>query len=409
MHVQTLANKYDVVVVGGGMVGASFALNLAQKINDCEYSILVVEAVDSKNSDQQSSFDSRSTALSFGSRQILENMNLWPAIKQIVEPIVEIQVSDRGHFGGTTLSSAEQGVEALGYVIENRELGSILNQAMRDSDGVSLLVPASITQMKPCQSGMELTVGVAGHLTKISAKLVVLAEGGRSSACEDLGIDKTKTNYGQHAIITNVAFERPHSGVAFERFTESGPLAVLPLSDFQRLNRAALVWTVLESSLEELLRCDEETFMSMLTQHFGKRLGKVLQIGQRVTYPLSLTLAKEQVRPGLVLLGNVAHTLHPVAGQGLNLALRDSAALVRQLFKAKQQQTAPGEMKILQAYQESQNQDQFESVLFTDQMVKLFSNNKSNRLAIRKLGFLSLELVPSVRARFTQSAMGLKP
>ena len=149
--------------------------------------------------------------------------------------------------------------------------------------------------------------------------------------------------------------------------------------------------------------------MSILTQHFGKRLGKILQIGQRVTYPLSLTLAKEQVRPGLVLLGNVAHTLHPVAGQGLNLALRDSAALVRQLFKAKQQQTAPGEMKILQAYQESQNQDQFESVLFTDQMVKLFSNNKLNWLAIRKLGFLSLELVPSVRARFAQSAMGLKP
>ena len=150
MQVLTLATQYDVVVVGGGLVGASFALNLSQQINESVYSILVVEAVDSINFDQQPSFDSRSTALSFGSRQIFETMNLWSAITPLVEPIVEIQVSDRGHFGRTTLSSAEQGVEALGYVIENRELGSLLGEAMQASSGVSLLAPATITQIKPC-------------------------------------------------------------------------------------------------------------------------------------------------------------------------------------------------------------------------------------------------------------------
>ena len=408
MHVQALETQYDVVIVGGGMVGTTFALNLAQKINDCDYSILVVEAVDSKNLDQQPSFDSRSTALSFGSRQIFEDMNLWSTIKQVVEPIIEIQVSDRGHFGGTTLSNVEQSVEALGYVIENRELGNVLREAMQASAGVSLLVPASITQMKPRQSGMELTVTGSEGSTKLSAKLVVLADGGRSSIRETLGIGQSKTDYGQHAIITNAAFERPHSGVAFERFTESGPLAILPLSDFQESNRGALVWTVSESSREELLRCDEETFRSVLTHHFGDRLGRILQIGKRVAYPLSLTLAKEQVRPGLALLGNVAHTLHPVAGQGLNLSLRDSAALVRHLVKAKQQQIAPGEMKILQAYQESQIQDQLESVMFTDQTVRFFSNNQLHFLALRKLGLLSLELLPSLRGRFARSAMGLK-
>ena len=409
MQVQTLATQYDVVVVGGGLVGASFALNLSRQINDSAYSILVVEAVDSINFDQQPSFDSRSTALSFGSRQIFETMNLWSAITPLVEPIVEIQVSDRGHFGRTTLSSAEQGVEALGYVIENRELGSILGEAMQASSGVSVLAPATITQIKPGRSGMELTVAREEQLTKLSAKLVVLADGGRSSICESLGIDQTKTDYGQHAVITNVAFERPHSGVAFERFTESGPLAVLPLSDFQKSNRGSLVWSVSESSREELLNCDEEIFRSMLTQYFGERLGRIMQIGKRVAYPLSLTLAREQVRPGLVLLGNVAHTLHPVAGQGMNLALRDSAALVRQLVIAKEQQVDPGEVKNLQAYLESQNQDQFESVLFTDQMVKLFSNNQWGQSAIRKLGLLGLELMPSMRSRFARSAMGLKP
>lgn len=409
MQVQNTATQYDVVVVGGGLVGASFALNLSQQINDSAYSILVVEAVDSTNFDQQPSFDSRSTALSFGSRQIFETMKLWPAITPLVEPIIEIQVSDRGHFGRTTLSSAEQGVEALGYVIENRELGDVLGRAMQTSSGVSLLAAATITQIKPCRSGMELTVAREEQLTKLSAKLVVLADGGRSSICEGLGIDQTKTDYGQHAIITNVAFERPHSGVAFERFTESGPLAVLPLSDFQKSNRGSLVWTVSESSREELLSCHEETFRSMLTQYFGERLGRIMQVGKRAAYPLSLTLAKEQVRPGLVLLGNVAHTLHPVAGQGLNLALRDSAALVRQLVIAKEQQVDPGEVKSLQAYLESQNQDQFESVLFTDQTVKLFSNNQWGQSAIRKLGLLGLELMPSIRSRFARSAMGLKP
>lgn len=409
MQVQTTATQYDVVVVGGGLVGASFALNLSQQINDSAYSILVVEAVDSTDFDQQPSFDSRSTALSFGSRQIFETMKLWSAITPLVEPIIEIQVSDRGHFGRTTLSSAEQGVEALGYVIENRELGDVLGRAMQTSSGVSLLAAATITQIKPCRSGMELTVAREEQLTKLSAKLVVLADGGRSSICEGLGIDQTKTDYGQHAIITNVAFERPHSGVAFERFTESGPLAVLPLSDFQKSNRGSLVWTVSESSREELLSCHEETFRSMLTQYFGERLGRIMQVGKRAAYPLSLTLAKEQVRPGLVLLGNVAHTLHPVAGQGLNLALRDSAALVRQLVIAKEQQVDPGEVKSLQAYLESQNQDQFESVLFTDQTVKLFSNNQWGQSAIRKLGLLGLELMPSIRSRFARSAMGLKP
>ena len=336
-------------------------------------------------------------------------MKLWSAIAPLVEPIVEIQVSDRGHFGRTTLSSAEQGVEALGYVIENRELGGVLSEAMQASSGVSLLAPAKITQIKPCQSGMELTVARDEQLTRLSAKLVVLADGGRSSICKSLGIDQTQTDYGQHAIITNVAFEKPHSGVAFERFTESGPLAVLPLADFQGSNRGSLVWTVSEPSREELLSCDEEIFRSRLTQYFGERLGRILQIGQRVAYPLSLTLAREQIRPGLVLLGNVAHTLHPVAGQGLNLALRDSAALVRQLVSAKAQGVSPGEMKILQAYLELQNQDQSESVLFTDQTVKLFSNDQWAQRAIRKLGLLGLELVPSVRSRFAQSAMGLKP
>ena len=314
MQVQNSATQYDVVVVGGGLVGASFALNLSQQINDSAYSILVVEAVDSSNFDQQPSFDSRSTALSFGSRQIFETMNLWSAITPLVEPIIEIHVSDRGHFGRTTLSSAEHGVEALGYVIENRELGHVLGEAMRASSGVSLLAPAAITQIKPCRSGMELTVAREEQLTKLFAKLVVLADGGRSSICESLGIDQTKPIMASMRSLPMSRLRSPILGLPSSVLPSLVRLRFCRLQTFRGQTGVARL-DYLRTFPEELLSCDEEIFRSRLAQYFGERLGRILQIGQRVAYPLSLTLAREQIRPGLVLLGNVAHTLHPVAGK----------------------------------------------------------------------------------------------
>ena len=209
---------------------------------------------------------------------------------------------------------------------------------MQASSGVSLLAPAKITQIKPCQSGMELTVARDERLSRLSAKLVVLADGGRSSICKSLGIDQTQTDYGQHAIITNVAFEKPHSGVASSVLLSLAACgsAACRLSG---VKPGSLVWTISEPSREELLSCDEEIFRLRLTQYFGGRPGRILQIGQRVAYPLSLTLAREQIRPGLVLLG-MAHTISGGRARSEPCPAR-LCGLVRQLVSAKAQGVSP--------------------------------------------------------------------
>ena len=398
--------QYDVVVVGGGMVGASFALDLARSCADADLSLLVVEAIALGNQSKQPSFDARSTALAWSSRAIYGDMGLWSALEAVVTPIKEIEVSDKGHFGVTHLDHAEQSASALGYVIENREPGAVLNSALEQSQQIELLAPATIDLAKPTAGGMAITIASEGSTNVVDAKLVVLADGGRSPICSQLGIKQTRKTYNQNAVITNIAVANDHCNVAYERFTESGPLAVLPLSKYENQSRASLVWTVTAGEEQQLLECEDQAFITQLAAQFGSRLGNIEKVGQRFSYPLALSEAKEQIRPGLVLLGNVAHTLHPVAGQGLNLALRDSAALVKTLVQAVAHGQSPGEMKVLQAYLDQQSPDQQQAILFTDQMTALFSSGEVGKVLLRKAGLLSLDLMPTLRQEFARKAMG---
>ena len=401
-------NFYDLVVVGGGMVGASFCCALEQALGETPLSILVIEAISpNANSAKQSSFDARSTALSFGSRKFLEGIGLWQALDDAVSAIHEIQVSDRGRLGCVEINRDEQGVEALGYVVENKRLGQVLNARLNESGKINLLCPALVSSVKATEKGMLLGLNHGDTETSVDASLVVLADGGKSPVCEQLGIEQSIERYDQHALIANIVLEKPHQHVAFERFTDTGPLAVLPLQLIDGKNRGSLVWTLSVEQAAQYREMNEEKLLPLLQERFGYKLGKILEIGQTFVYPLSLSIAKEQVRPGLALLGNVAHSLHPVAGQGLNLALRDTRALVDVLINAKQRDLGLGEMNVLLEYVARQQADQATTTQFTHNITKLFSSNNEAKVWLRKFGLVALELLPTLRRSLAERAMGL--
>ena len=408
MQISKPDNFYDLVVVGGGMVGASFCCALEQALGETPLSILVIEAISpNANSAKQSSFDARSTALSFGSRKFLEGIGLWQALDDAVSAIHDIQVSDRGRLGCVEINRDEQGVEALGYVVENKRLGQVLNARLNESRKINLLCPSLVSSVKATEKGMLLGLNHGDTETSVDASLVVLADGGKSPVCEQLGIEQSIERYDQHALIANIVLEKPHQHVAFERFTDTGPLAVLPLQLIDGKNRGSLVWTLSVEQAAQYREMNEEKLLPLLQERFGYKLGKILEIGETFVYPLSLSIAKEQVRPGLALLGNVAHSLHPVAGQGLNLALRDTRALVDVLINAKQRGLGLGEMNVLLEYVARQQADQATTTQFTHNITKLFSSNNEAKVWLRKFGLVALELLPTLRRSLAERAMGL--
>ncbi len=406
MRVETAQAHYDVVIVGGGLVGASFACMLADQLAATPVKILVTEAIESLQA--SSSFDARTTALSYGSQQLYARLGLWEALAAYATPIHKIHVSDRGHFGAARIDQAEVGVEALGYVAENQHLGVVLTQALQDVEAIDYLCPAKITQMLPTPEGMQVQLqGRTGAAQSISAGLVVLADGGKSSLSASAGIRQQVTEYEQSAIIANVAFSDEHRNIAYERFTDSGPLAVLPLRELQGESRGALIWTVSQDDAKAMMELQDAQFLEALQARFGHRLGMFTKIGARACYPLRLTVANEQVRPGLVLLGNVAHSLHPVAGQGLNLALRDADVLAHTLLRAYTQGQQFGQMSVLQNYLAAQSDDQLLTTRFSHYTTRLFSNKHPALVWARKFGLFSIDLVPLFKRSFARQAMGL--
>jgi len=407
MQISKPNKSYDLVVVGGGMVGASFCCALEEAMGENPLSILVIDAIlPNAYSSKQSSLDARSTALSFGSRKFFEDIGLWQTLGDAVSAIHEIQVSDRGRLGSVEINRNDQNVEALGYVVENKKLGQVLSTRLNKSEKIEFLCPALVSSVKAAETGMLLGLHHGDSQTSIDASLVVLADGGKSPVCEQLAIARSLERYDQYALIANIVFEKAHQHIAFERFTDTGPLAVLPLKSIDGKNRGSLVWTLSAEQAAQYRELGEE-LLPLLQERFGYKLGKILEIGETFVYPLSLSIAKEQVRPGLALLGNVAHTLHPVAGQGLNLALRDARALVDVLISAREQGLGLGEMNVLLKYVARQEADQATITQFTHNIIKLFSSNNEAKVWLRKFGLVAIELLPTLRRGLAERAMGL--
>ncbi|NOX69485.1 MAG: 2-octaprenyl-6-methoxyphenyl hydroxylase [Gammaproteobacteria bacterium] len=394
-----METDYDVVVAGGGMIGTSFALALAP----LGLRVAVVEAV-ARAAAEQPSFDERSTALSRSSQRMFTAMGLWDEIKAAATPIHNIHVSEKGRFGFSHIDAEEQGVEALGYVVINRVLGEVLQAALEKQETVDLICPARITAVKSGEQKSVVRVDQEGSTRKLSCRLVVAADGARSSVREMLGISAQHRDYGQHAIVGNVLTEKAHANRAFERFTEAGPLAMLPIAD----DRAAFVWIVQSAEVENVLAMDDAEFTERLQEGFGLRLGRFSKVGVRAAYPLGLSKANGLVVKRGVLIGNAAHGLHPVAAQGFNLGLRDVAALSDCIADARVgADVDPGSHCILEEYADWRRADQGKLVQFTDGIVRLFGSNVPAVRTLRNIGMLGFDVIPGVRTLFAKHTMGL--
>ena len=333
-----MKQHYDIVIVGGGMVGASLACALLPASEKLDLNIAVIEAFPLPEANDlvyQPSYDSRATALAYGARTIYELMGIWDTLREHLSPIEHIHVSDRGRFGATRLHAEDEHVAALGYVVENHWLGRVLLDRLQQPDAgrVDFICPAEVTDIVPGAEQMGLSVKLDEQVHDLTAELVVMADGGRSELRERMGIGYTQEAYGQHAVIANISPDRPHAGVAYERFTDSGPMALLPLEDEGGRHRCGLVWTVPDEMADEILGLDDAEFIERVHERFGYRAGCFVHVGERHAYPLKLSIADEQVRAGLAVLGNAAHALHPIAGQGYNLALRGVVALADQIIE----------------------------------------------------------------------------
>ncbi|HSN72274.1 MAG TPA: 2-octaprenyl-6-methoxyphenyl hydroxylase [Steroidobacteraceae bacterium] len=392
-------SRADVIVAGGGLVGASLALALA----GCGFDVELVESLPFGSSEQPS-FDERTTAISNGTRRVFEALGVWPLMARAATPIRRIHVSDRGRFGFARIDAAEQGVHALGYVLPNRVMGAALWRRLEQTR-VRVLAPARITGSTVEPDYRSLAVQLADRDDELRARLVIAADGTRSVVRETAGVGASTWEYDQTAVVTNVATQRFHDYVAYERFTDTGPIAVLPLSD----GRCGIVWTLTPQRASDVMALPDEQFTAELQEAFGQRLGRFVKVGVRHAYPLALTRADEHIASRLAVVGNAAQGLHPIAGQGFNLGLRDAASLAEVLVDAHRELGAafdPGSPQVLERYRSWRLEDRKRIVAFTDGLVRAFSNPFGPVKLFRNLGMLLFDLSPGAKRALSRLSLG---
>lgn len=385
--------QFDVVIAGGGMAGSLLAWCLSQAWP--HWRIAIIERQAKAQNSVPASFDSRSIALAAGSANLLQRWGLWPDLVANACPLKQIWVSDRGHFGKTRLTAAEYQQTALGQVLEVEHLGNLLSDRLAKQGGITFFQPDYISAVSPTINSQQIQLNSGAAL---SAKLLVIAEGGLSQTRQLAGFSVSSDDYQQTAIIANLALAQSHQHTAFERFTEQGPIALLPLSG----QRYSLVWTVYREAAADVLALDDAGFTAAIQQAFGYRAGIFTGAGARATYPLTLRRPDAIVRQRTALLGNSLHNLHPIAGQGFNLAIRDIQAMLLALDNA----SDPGRYPVLRQYQQLREQDIKRVVWFTDALVRGFSNNSRLVALARNTGLAAMLLCDPLKRPLAMQAMG---
>jgi len=391
--------KTDIVIAGGGLAGAS----LAAALRDTDIRVTVVEAFPI-DSDQQPSFDERLVALTWTSRRIFHGIGVWSQIAEVdASPIQSIHVSNRGHFGMTELSVADlkgdAGAEALGYLVPNRVIGRALHDSVAASPNVEIQCPARVVDARPQSDGIVVETDQG----TLEARLLIIADGGRSALARSLGMTARGRQYRQQALVSVVSCDRPHQQRAYERFTTDGPLALLPASS----NRFALAWTVPPAHGAHLCELDDAAFLQQLQRTFGHRAGRFADVGARKLYPLSLNTLTSPVAERAVAIGNAAHTVHPVAGQGFNLGLRDVAQLSEMIFDTMSMGKDPGHSHLLRRYAEARRGDTQKVARLTDGLLQGFSSEFVPLALLRNSGLSLINILPPIKRRLLNETMGL--
>ena len=389
--------QYDVVIAGGAMAGATLAIAL-DKLSRGRLKVAVVEAV-APRLDRHPGYDARSIALSFGSAKILREIGIWPPFAEVATPISHIHVSDRGHAGIVHIDADEQAVAALGYVVELADAGALLHHKLAALESVDLLCPAVITDISRSQDVVTLTLDQG---RKIAGRLLVTADGALSSCCDMLGIGRTDHDFDQVAVIANITTAEAHQGRAFERFTPSGPLALLPMSE----GRSSLVWCIRPEQQDEVMGWSDEQFLAELQQVFGWRLGRLVRTGARCAYPLLLRQAQRLTSHRVAVVGNAAQTLHPIAGQGFNLGLRDVMTLAEEIVRGSAKGGDAGRATLLSRYRRRRTPDREATIGMTAGLVSLFASDSLPLVIGRNSGLMAISLFDTLKAPLVRRAMG---
>ena len=400
--------QQEVIIVGGGMVGLSLALMLAKT----NIAVKLLEAIKYPNYDDanlapyHSSFDARNSALSRRSVQIYQELGLWNALQEHATPILEVNITEQGGFGKARLKAGQEKVESFGQVIENAWLGRVLLTEVKQQPLIELIDGVQVTSLIQDTDFAYIEAKRGDYTHKLQSKLVIAADGRDSFCRQALGIGASVYDYDQVAIVTTVQTSKPHEHVGFERFSPLGPLALLPLpGEYRR----SVVWPVKKGTEGEWLGDEnDQHFLDALQQTYGDRAGKFQKTGKRFSFPLSQVLAEKQAVGRVVLMGNAAHTIHPVAGQGFNLCMRDAYVLVRYLKEQIEQNADVGDAKVLQDYEKSRLTDQKRVIKFCDSVVRGFSNQNPVLKFIRNSGLIAFETIPGFKPLVASYAMGLK-
>ena len=410
MSLPGITGRFDLAIVGAGLNGSLLALAAGR----AGLSTALIDRVPLQSM-TGAAFDGRTTAISYTSQRLFEAVGAWPDVAGDAEPILDIRISDAGHDGRASgmflhfdhREAAAEGTTAapMGWIVENRLLRAALLRQLAECPGIELVAPDEVVESHRDADRAELVLK-SGR--RIAARLLASAEGRFGSMREDAGIGAREWSYGQIALVLVAEHERPHRGVAQEKFLPGGPFAILPMRDGPNgKHRSSIVWSERAALATRLLALDAPRFQAEFARRFGDHLGAVEPVGPRWSYPLGLVHAERYIEERLVLVGDAAHGLHPIAGQGYNLGVRDIAALVEVLVDAKRLGLDPGAADTLERYAQWRRADNFAMVAATDLLNRLFSNDSAPLRLARDLGLAAVNRVPPLRRFFIRHAMGM--